>query len=200
MENIEELIKLILNREKCRAKEFLDNLLETSPSYEYGKAREKILLIEVAKYLNNTIPSFYFDFEQLTRDLFCENPISKEEVLSALCEAVKASLKEDNKHSFEKALSYIHTNFCDNQLTMGAVSEYAGISQSGLVKLFTENTGMTPGDYLGKLRTQKSIEYLKAGLTIEQAALKVGFFSSETYIRTFKKFMNMTPGAWKRNN
>ena len=58
--------------------------------------------------------------------------------------------------------------------------------------------GITPGDYIGKGRTKKSLELLKENTSVENTALSVGFSSVESYIRAFRKHMGMTPGMWKK--
>lgn len=199
IQNLEQLTKLITNGENRNAAAFLDKIRREAPCAEYAEAREKILLIEAAKRLNTLIPTFYFDEEKLAEELFSKNPPAAKTITDALCREVKEASRENHRRSFEKALSFIMKNLCDNQLSIGSVAEYVGISQSGLVKLFTENIGVKPSEYLGKMRAEKSLEYLAKNLSVEKTAFKVGFSSCETYDRTFKKHMGMSPGAWKRN-
>lgn len=200
MENVVELTKLVSRLEKNHAIAFLDKISSDTSCQKYAQAREKILLAEAAKELNKQLPSFYVDAKGFAESLFSENPPPRQEAIDILCQEVKAAGRESKERTLKKALSYIAENICDNQLAIGNVAEYAGISPSLLTKLFAENMGTTPVDYLGKLRVEKSLEFLKADLTVEQAAKKSGYTSTETYIRVFKKVMGITPGAWKRNN
>lgn len=200
MKNIQKLVKLIKSGEKRKTIELLEKIRKETPFARYARAREKVLLVEVSKELNNTLPHFYLDAEMLGERLFEEDSFSAEEAVYVIFKAVEDSLKEDRRRSFEKAADYISKEYCSCQLSIERVAEYAGVSQSSLVKLFKENTGMIPGDYLGKLRVEKSMEYLKQDLSIEETALNSGFSTPETYIRIFKKFTGTTPGVWKRNN
>lgn len=200
MENVVELTEFITKLEKNHAIAFLDKISSDASCQKYAQAREKILLAEVAKELNKQLPSFYVDAKGFAESLFSENPPSTQEAIDILCQAIKAAGRENKERTLKKALGYIAENICDNQLAIGNVAEYAGISPSLLTKLFAENMGTTPVDYLGKLRVQKSLEFLKTDLSVEQAAEKSGYTSTETYIRVFKRVMGITPGAWKRNN
>lgn len=200
MNNIRKLTSLIKNGETRKAIALLEEIQKETPCVRYAQAREKILLVEVSKELNNTLPHFYLDAQMLGERLFEENALSTKEAVGVIFKAVEISLKQDRTRTFEKAVSCISKEYCNNQLSLEKVSEYVGVSQSSLTKLFRENTGMTPGDYLGRLRVEKSLEYLRKNLTIEEAALNSGFSSPETYIRIFKKIMGITPGVWKRNN
>lgn len=197
MEHKNQLVNFIINGENRNAEAFLTEIKERAACSEYAEAREKILLIEVAKCLNDRFPAFYADVKKLTADLF-ENRLSAKACIDYLCRKIKDSLKEEKLESYAKALDFIEENLFSNQLTVGAVAEYTGVSQSGLVKLFCENTGITPGDYIGKGRCEKSLDLLKENMSVENAALSVGFSSVETYIRTFKKHMGLTPGMWKK--
>lgn len=195
----EELVKYILNSENRNAIAFLERMRSNSPCKFYGEAREKILIIEAAKLLNKRLPFVYADEKTLIKNLF-EDEIPTEKVIEMLCTLVRNCTREDKKASFEKALSYIGENLFSCQLTVGNAAEYTGLSQSELVKLFKENIAVTPGDYIGEKRCIKSIEYLTENKSVEKAALSVGFSTVETYIRTFKKHMRMTPGMWKKKN
>ena len=199
MEYCEELIKYIESNENRNAIAFLEKLRSNFPCTSYGDAREKILIIEAAKLLNKKLPFVYADEKALIKNLF-EDGMSTEKVIEMLCALVRDCTKEDKQASFQKALSYIEENLFSCQLTVGSVAEYAGLSQSELVKLFKENVSVTPGDYIGEKRCIKSIGYLTENKSVEKAALSVGFSAVETYIRTFKKNMGMTPGVWKKKN
>jgi len=197
MEHKNQLVNFIINGENRSAEAFLTEIKERAACSEYAEAREKILLIEVAKYLNDRFPAFYADVKKLTADLF-KNRLSARECIDYLCRKIKDSLKEEKLESYAKALDFVEENLFSNQLTVGAVAEYTGVSQSSLVKLFCENIGITPGDYIGKGRCEKSLDFLKENMSVENTALSVGFSSVETYIRTFKKHMGLTPGTWKK--
>ena len=199
MEYCEELVKYIESNENRNAIAFLEKLRSNSPCRAYGDAREKILITEVAKLLNKRLPSVYANEKTLIKNLF-EDGMSTEKAIEMLCTLVRDCTKEDKKTSFQKALSYIEENLFSCQLTVGSVAEYSGLSQSELVKLFKENVSVTPGDCIGEKRCIKSIEYLMENKSVEKASLSVGFSAVETYIRTFKKHMGMTPGMWKKKN
>lgn len=199
MEYCEELVKYIESNENRNAIAFLEKLRNNSPCRAYGDAREKILIIETAKLLNRKLPFVYADEKSLIKNLF-EDGMSAEKAIEMLCSLVRDCTREDKQASFEKALSYIEENMFSCQLTVGNAAEYSGLSQSELIKLFKENVSVTPGDYIGERRCAKSIEYLMKDKSVEKAALSVGFSAVETYIRTFKKHMGMTPGMWKKKN
>lgn len=199
MQRVELLTKLIEKGEKRVASDLLDKIYGEHQCFLYAAALEKILLVQTAKLLNDTVSGFYLDSENLAAQLFSQTPPARDTVLDTMCTLICDAAQENRLYAFEKAAEYIRCNLCDNQLTIKAAAEYAGVSQSALVKLFMQNAGVKPLDYLSKLRVEESLEYLEKNMSTKQAALNVGFSSCEAYIRAFKKHMGNTPGLWKRN-
>jgi len=197
MEHCEELVKYIINRENRNAIDFLRRLREEPFCSDYLFAREKVLIIEAAKMLSMKLPFLYADEKSLAEKLF-SGKISSEEAIKLLCDLVRNSANLDRQSAFCKATEFIGKNLTKNQLTVGAVADYTGITQVELVKLFKENIQTTPGDYIGKKRAENSISYLKKNISVEKTACAIGFSSVETYIRTFKKHIGITPGMWKK--
>lgn len=195
-----ELLKnLVLKGEKRAATHLLDGIYEENRCRGYAAALEKILLTEAAKQLNDSVAGFYLDTDCLKEQLFSDNPPSRESVLKQMFSAAADAARENRLRTYEKAAAYIRQNLCDNQLTAKAAAEYAGVSASVLVTLFLQNEGVTPTDFLGKLRVEKSLEMLTQGDCVQTVAERLGFACSESYIRVFKKHMGTTPGVWKRN-
>ena len=197
MKYCEELFAHIAKGERKKAIVFLDSLKKKTSCKAYGEAREKILIVETAGIFNERIPLGFVDENALAEDLF-EDRLSAVEAVERLCTSFLECACQNRHNAFKKALSYIDKNFLSCQLTVSDVAQYSGRSQSDLVKLFKENAGVTPGDYIGKKRIEESISYLRKNTSVEKSAILVGFSSVETYIRTFKKHMGMTPGMWKK--
>lgn len=193
----EELVRLIVNNENRNAIALLEKLRDNSFCTPYVLAREKLLITETARILNERLPLCYIDESNLIKDLFEDN-MATEKAIEMLCMLVKKSNRADKQSAVEKSLSYIDKNIFSCQLTVGGAAEYSALTQSEFVKLFKESKGITPGDYIGKKRAKESISYLEKNFSVEKVACAVGFSSVETYIRTFKKHMGMTPGMWKK--
>ena len=111
-------------------------------------ALEKIILIEVAKTLNDTVRGFYVDAEALKTAMFSDNPPTRKTVLDTLRDLLSDADEKDMKASFEKAKYYIIKNIADNQLTTQKIAEYAGVSERVLVTLFKENAEKVLEDYM----------------------------------------------------
>ncbi|MCD8156174.1 MAG: helix-turn-helix transcriptional regulator, partial [Clostridiales bacterium] len=79
------------------------------------------------------------------------------------------------------------------------LAEVCHVSESHLRRLFEENIGMTPVDYLNHVRIQKACELIrKTGHSMEEIAIKVGFTTTSTFNRNFKRITGTSPYQWKR--
>ena len=193
----EELVRSIVNNENRKAIAILEKLRDDSSCKPYVMAREKLLITETAKILNERLSFCYIDESSLIKGLF-EEKLTAEKAIEMLCLIVRKSNRADKQSAVEKALSYIDKNIFSCQLTVGGAAEYSALTQPEFVKLFKESKGITPGDYIGKKRAEGSVSYLEKNFSVEKAAYAVGFSSVETYIRTFKKHVGLTPGMWKK--
>lgn len=199
MKRIKLIATHILNGENRKAVCLLKKIREENDCLEYAEAFEKVMLIETAKKLNEDISGFYLDTEELSKSLFSQNPPDEISVINHMCRIAKGAASEDYNRAFAKAMQFIEKNLCNNQLSVGAAAEYAGVSGSTLVKLFKEKCRMSPGDFMSESRVKRSLKLLSDGASVAETALAAGFTSSESYIRAFKKYMKVTPGEWKRN-
>ncbi len=108
-----------------------------------------------------------------------------------------------NHHSNQKkdmifdALVYIEEHL-DEKIDFSGLAEKSYMSPSYFRSIFKDVTGLTPVDYLNRMRIVKSLEYLEMDKsTIADAAARVGIFDSNYYSRMFKKVMGYSPKYFK---
>ena len=200
MKRIEKIKGFLLSgeREKCRV--YLREICGEYDCPSYFNALSRILLVEAVKELNDTICEFYCDEKELIDKLFAEEAFDMESALRLVCNKVKESSKMHSDVCFAKVKNYIQRNYTDCQFSIGSAARYANLSQASVTKLFSLKEGVTPAEYVSRLRVEKGAEYLKSGISVMETARRIGFSSEETFIRVFKRYMGETPGSWKRNN
>lgn len=99
----------------------------------------------------------------------------------------------------EKIDEYVQKNYC-NELSLPQVSKCAGLSPAYLSSIFKEISGENFVDYVNRIRIEKSKLFLKNNeYTVAQIAEKVGFISSNTFIKVFKKHEGITPGQYRES-
>ena len=99
----------------------------------------------------------------------------------------------------EKALAYLRANYTRQGLTVAELARYLGLNRSYFYELFKGQTGLSPQEYLTRLRIRKSCELLQQpNLSAADAAYAVGYEPS-VFSKAFRRTMGMTPGQYKRN-
>ncbi len=106
----------------------------------------------------------------------------------------------DSNHRImiEKALAYMDQHFTE-EINISQLARDSAISESYFRTLFKHITGLTPLDYITRLRVAKSLEYIqREGISICQAAEKVGIYDPNYFTRVFKKIMGNSPKYFKK--
>jgi len=98
---------------------------------------------------------------------------------------------------FLAAIDYIHSNFKDSELTVGAICQNAGIGQTNFRLLFQKHYGKTPVEYITDLRLEWARNLIASGVSVEQAAAESGFNDPKYFARTVKRRCGCTPRQWK---
>lgn len=97
------------------------------------------------------------------------------------------------------AMLYIEKNL-EKITSSTQIAEELFLSPAYFRSLFKDVTGMTPTDYLNRMRIIVSLEYLEQeDLSIAEAAERVGIYDSNYYSRLFKKIMGYSPRYFKKS-
>lgn len=96
------------------------------------------------------------------------------------------------------ALNLIHGQPAENW-TLEELAEAVHMSRSAFAERFSYYVQEPPMHYLTRWRMQLALRLLDApGLSIAQAAERVGYRSEAAFSRAFKKYMGLPPGKWRR--
>lgn len=86
----------------------------------------------------------------------------------------------------------------DSDVKIADVARHVGISMSRLHALFKKETGLTPNDFLQRLRIEKAETLLCATNTpVTRIALDLGFSSSQYFATCFRKYTGMAPAEFR---
>ncbi|MDM5225272.1 AraC family transcriptional regulator [Cytobacillus sp. NJ13] len=110
------------------------------------------------------------------------------------------SQTEVEKHMrMKEMLNWIHQHFAE-KVTLADIAKAGRLSNSECCRYFKKILKTTPINYLIHYRIQKSLPLLQErDSNVTEVAFKVGFNSSSYFIEKFRKYMNMTPLAYKKN-
>jgi len=120
------------------------------------------------------------------------------EFLERVCERVEARKKSRNVRLKEDLLAYIEESYADPNLSVATVSDTFELHPSYVSRFFKEQTGDTVSDYINRRRIAKAkLLLLQDDAALKTVAEAVGIYSISTFIRLFKKYEGVTPGAYR---
>ena len=106
--------------------------------------------------------------------------------------AILEKIDNDHKISSEKTafsacVKYMESHFCEASLDIGRVCEVCFISPSSLQRSFLQHFGMSPKQYIIKLRMNKALQLLsETDLSVKDIANLCGFEDEKYFSRAFK--------------
>lgn len=112
-------------------------------------------------------------------------------------------LPHENKASdpaIQEAVRYIN-EYAYSDISMQAIAEHIGLSQSQFTRKFQKQIGITPNNYLTDLRLQKVRKLLtETDDSLEQIAEQCGYQNAFYLSRVFTKKMDMNPSHYRRTH
>ena len=103
----------------------------------------------------------------------------------------------DANHAVAAALQVMEARFAE-PLSMAHIASAAHCSRARLFHLFKETTGMTPNDYLQRLRVERAKSHLlNSDQPITEVALACGFSSSQYFSSVFRKYTSSTASEFR---
>ena len=98
------------------------------------------------------------------------------------------------------ALKYIHKHF-ERNLSLGDMAKYVFLSPGYFTHAFKEETGVSPIQYLLKIRVERACELLcETDDKMIDIALAVGFSHPQRFNESFKKYAGVSPTEFRRRN
>lgn len=108
-------------------------------------------------------------------------------------------LPEQKKQLILSSLIFMEQNYAET-MTAKEIADASSLSESYFRNIFKEVTGLSPMDYLNRIRVAKALEMLqKENISVTEAASRVGIPDSNYFTRIFKKIMGHTPRYYKTN-
>jgi AraC-like DNA-binding protein/mannose-6-phosphate isomerase-like protein (cupin superfamily) len=98
------------------------------------------------------------------------------------------------------SVKYINNNF-ERDISLGDIARFIFLSASYFTRAFKEEMGMSPINYLLKVRVERSKELLAdTSLKISDIALSVGFSNQQRFNEIFKKYAKLTPLQYRKQS
>ena len=95
---------------------------------------------------------------------------------------------------FSRCISYMKEHYTEANINIEAVCKKLFVSRSSLQRMFSERLGISPHQYLTKLRIEHSLTLLpERHLTIKEVANACGFLDEKYFSTVFKKTYGHSP-------
>ncbi|MGF7047211.1 AraC-like DNA-binding protein [Paenibacillus sp. DS2015] len=99
----------------------------------------------------------------------------------------------------DQAIRWISLQF-HQHISIEHMATTLGYHRAHLSKAFKQKTGMSPKQYLLKVRMDKAKDLLSGSLTIDQVSSSVGFNDALYFSRQFHKWSGMSPTEYRQLN
>lgn len=101
--------------------------------------------------------------------------------------------------SVSRAIGWINSHL-EEDLSLDALAAQCYVTKYHLCRLFKEETGFTVGEYILQQRLLLAGALLRAGESVQKAGEAAGFRNYNHFIRTFSRWMGLSPGRYRTQN
>lgn len=110
-------------------------------------------------------------------------------------EDLPAYVNELTRHT----VAYLRQWFAEQSLSRSQIAAYVAVSESYLTRVFRRDLGITPWEYLTRLRMERAKNLLRGtALTITEIANRVGYNDGAYFSRVFHQETGRSPLAFRR--
>ncbi|GAA3399769.1 AraC family transcriptional regulator [Paenibacillus hodogayensis] len=115
-------------------------------------------------------------------------------------QAVSEANDKSSRDFIQTLMRHMETSYYE-PIDLARLSKRVHLNSSYLVRAFKHETGVTPMQYLNKLRLSAAISYLvNTDMGVQQIAEATGFNSIHYFSRLFKRKYGSSPQQWRLAN
>lgn len=111
---------------------------------------------------------------------------------------VSMAMIERPRHSLsERAERYLQQAL-DSELSVAGLAEHCGVSERSLLRHFRSQHGVTPLEYIQRLRVERAKAMLESTrLSLEEIVERCGYSDVSSFRKLFKRAASLTPGEYR---
>jgi len=115
-----------------------------------------------------------------------------------LCNQLRKAKKGRKQQLKESILAYINAHYCNSGLNVAMLASHFNVAENYFSQFFSEQVGEPFSRYLERVRIEHAVKLLTedASLTINEAAMKSGYNSTNTFRNAFKRVMGTIPSDY----
>ena len=85
---------------------------------------------------------------------------------------------------------------CTEKLTIDMLEKFAHMSKASLIRMFKRELGLSPMEYIIRLRLDKAKQLLQVTRSVKESCFASGFNDVNYFVRLFKNREGITPGRY----
>lgn len=105
--------------------------------------------------------------------------------------------REGQEGSIQRTIDYMEQHFT-HKISRDTLAHIANLSPGAYCRSFKRTTGMTPTEYLNRIRIQKAQQQLAQGAGLREAAAAVSYNNEFHFSRVFKKVTGIPPTVYMK--
>jgi AraC-like DNA-binding protein len=95
-----------------------------------------------------------------------------------------------------KSVAFMDTYYMEH-ITVRDVADFLSLHRTYFSKMFSEAMGVSPIQYLHRLRMEKAAELLSSHFMISEVSSMLGYSDSYAFTHAFSKYYGRPPGDWR---
>lgn len=100
----------------------------------------------------------------------------------------------------QTAIHFMNSNL-ERPISLAEMASVARLSPSHLSHLFKTQTGLSPGEYLRRLRMEKASHLLATTLlSIKEIMAMVGYNDRGNFLKYFRRYFDCAPSEYRQRN
>ncbi len=207
------LIKYVIQGKEEESKIVLDNILrENFTERKLSKETLSLFIFAITATVNRILQHTGKSIEDIFDDGFItyielktykdiKNLEDKiKDIFCSISTGIKIDMKTQTGTIAERLKNYIHHNY-KRDISLVELANQFNLSPGYVSVLFRSSNSMNFKDYLNMYRINKAKEILNGNKSIKIKELSeiIGFNSTNTFIRIFKKYEGISPGKYVDN-
>ncbi|MNC53464.1 Transposon Tn10 TetD protein [compost metagenome] len=121
--------------------------------------------------------------------------------MEGLCGYITNKKKDAHTQIIKQIYQYTEDMYSDSELSLYRVAEHVERPEKYISQLFKEVTGVNYSDHLVKVRMDQAAILLKdSRYTVDEIAARVGYNSSHSFRRAFKRLTGISPSTYRQSH
>ncbi|WNS42957.1 response regulator transcription factor [Paenibacillus sp. MMS20-IR301] len=123
-----------------------------------------------------------------------------ERLVAAYMEQISGLMGSSGRGDEIKRITDLIQRRYNENLKLGSLSEIFNYNSAYLGKMFKNQVGEHFNTYLDKVRIEKAKQLLTQGMKVYEVAERVGYMNSDYFNAKFRKYVGVSPSAFRKEN